>query len=320
MEKILEIKGLRTYFYTFRGVVKAVDDVSFEANRGELLGIVGESGSGKSVTGMSILRLIDKPGKVVGGEIWFKGEDLLKASETRMEKLRGSEISMIFQNPRNSLNPVLSIGEQVSRIYSLHTGAGKREATRKAIEMLQLVNIADPKRILSRYPHELSGGMCQRVMIVMALMCSPDVLIADEPTTGLDVTVQNQILFLMRDLREKTNAAQLIITHDIGVVAETCDRVVVMYAGQLMESADTISLFRNPSHPYTQGLLRSIPRVDRDIEMKVVPGNVPSLIDLPEGCRFHPRCERRLGICSEEVPKPISVAAGHTSACHLLSA
>lgn len=320
MEKILEVKGLRTYFFTYRGVVKAVDDVSFELHRGELLGVVGESGSGKSVTALSILGLIDKPGKVVGGKAWFKGGDLLKAPETKLERLRGSEISMIFQNPRTCLNPVLSVGEQVSRVYSLHCRADKRQASRKAAEMLQLVNIADPERILSRYPHELSGGMCQRVMIVMALMCSPDVLIADEPTTGLDVTVQNQIMFLMRDLRQKTNAGQMLITHDIGVVAETCDRVIVMYAGQLMESADTISLFRSPSHPYTKGLLQSIPRVDKDVEMKIVPGYVPSLIDLPSGCLFHPRCEYRMEICDQAVPEPVQVSDGHIAACHLLGA
>jgi oligopeptide/dipeptide ABC transporter ATP-binding protein len=319
MEKILEVKDLRTYFYTYHGVVKAVDGVSFDLSRGELLGIVGESGSGKSVTSLSILNLIDIPGKIVGGQILFKGEDLVKATPAQMQKIRGAQISMIFQNPRNCLNPVISVGDQITRIYTLHEGADHKKSSKKAIEMLQLVNIGDPERIMARYPHELSGGMCQRVMIVMALMCSPDILIADEPTTGLDVTVQNQIMTLMRDLRGKTNAGQIIITHDIGVVAETCDRVAVMYAGQLMETADTVTLFQNPSHPYTQGLLRSIPRLDKDIEMKIVPGYVPSLIDLPTGCLFHPRCDQKIDICDKEVPCLVDVAPGHKAACHLLT-
>ncbi len=319
MENILEIKNLRTYFYTYYGVVKAVDDVSFSLKKGELLGIVGESGSGKSVTSLSILGLVDKPGKIVSGEILFKGRDLVKASEAEKQKIRGSEISMIFQNPRGCLNPVLSIGEQVTRVYRLHCGASEKEAKKKAIEMLDLVNMSDPERILVRYPHELSGGMCQRVMIVMALMCGPDLLIADEPTTGLDVTVQNQILALMKDLRDKTEATQMLITHDIGVVAETCDRIAVMYAGHLVETGDTESVFEHPSHPYTQGLLKSIPRLDIDVEMKIIPGNVPSLINVPSGCRFNPRCDQKTDVCEQEIPAMVEVADGHTAACHLLA-
>jgi len=315
--ELLEIKGLKTYFPVYKALVQAVDGVSFHVGRGELVGLVGESGSGKSVTGMSILGIVERPGRIEGGEIYFKGEDLLGISEEALRGIRGNQIGMIFQNPRTCLNPVLTIGEQITRIYSLHKGGDKKEAEEKAIEMLNLVNIPDPRSLLRQYPHQLSGGMCQRVMIVMALICDPDLIIADEPTTGLDVTIQKQILSLMREVRERTGAAQLLITHDLGVVAETCDRVVVMYAGKIMEDAPTFTLFKEPAHPYTQGLLRSIPRLDKDVVLEVVPGYVPSPINPPPGCRFHPRCPHRMDICDSEEPPIFSLAPDHRVACHL---
>ncbi len=317
MTELLRVEGLKTYFPIYKALVQAVDGISFHVDHGEMVGLVGESGSGKSVTGMSILGIVERPGRIEGGEIYFKGEDLLGMSEEELRGIRGNQIGMIFQNPRTCLNPVLTIGEQITRIYSLHKGGDKKEAEEKAIEMLNLVNIPDPGALLSQYPHQLSGGMCQRVMIVMALICDPDLIIADEPTTGLDVTIQKQILSLMREVRERMGAAQLLITHDLGVVAETCDRVVVMYAGKIMEDAPTFTLFKEPAHPYTQGLLRSIPRLDKDVVLEVVPGYVPSAINPPPGCRFHPRCPHRMDICDSDEPTIISLAPDHRVACHL---
>lgn len=317
MAELIRVEGLKTYFPVYKALVQAVDGVSFHVDHGEMVGLVGESGSGKSVTGMSILGIVERPGRIEGGEIYFKGENLIGKSDEELRGIRGNQIGMIFQNPRTCLNPVLTIGEQITRIYSLHQGADEGEAREKAIEMLNLVNIPDPGSLLRQYPHQLSGGMCQRVMIVMALICDPDLIIADEPTTGLDVTIQKQILALMREVRERMGAAQLLITHDLGVVAETCDRVVVMYAGKIMEDAPTSTLFKEPAHPYTQGLLRSIPRLDKDVVLEVVPGYVPSPISPPPGCRFHPRCSRRMEICESEEPPITSLAPDHRVACHL---
>jgi oligopeptide/dipeptide ABC transporter ATP-binding protein len=315
--ELIRVEGLKTYFPVYKALVQAVDGISFHVDHGEMVGLVGESGSGKSVTGMSIMGIVERPGRIEGGEIYFKGENLIGKSDEELRGIRGNQIGMIFQNPRTCLNPVLTIGEQITRIYSLHRGADKRESQEKAIEMLNLVNIPDPSSLLRQYSHQLSGGMCQRVMIVMALICDPDLIIADEPTTGLDVTIQKQILALMREVRERMGAAQLLITHDLGVVAETCDRVVVMYAGKIMEDAPTGTLFKEPAHPYTQGLLRSIPRLDKDVVLEVVPGYVPSPIKPPPGCRFHPRCSRRMEICESEEPPVISLAPDHRVACHL---
>ena len=319
---ILDIKDLRTYFFTFEGVAKAVDGVSYQLAKGEPLGVVGESGCGKSVTALSVLRLIPiPPGKIVSGEILFKGQNLLSLHEEEMRKIRGNRISMIFQEPMTSLNPVFTVGNQVQETFKLHQGLSKKEALEKTVEMLKLVNIASPEKCVARYPHELSGGMRQRVMIAMALACNPEILIADEPTTALDVTIQAQILDLMIKLKEDLGMAIILITHNLGVIAETVKRVMVMYAGKIVEEAPTKILFDNPRHPYTMGLLKSIPRLGDKIRLgKVrlteIPGVVPSLYDLPPGCKFSTRCPFVMDVCKEE-PGLREVEKGHWSACWL---
>ncbi len=292
MENLLEVRGLKTYFFTAGKVVKAVDGVDLKIGRGKTLGIVGETGCGKSVTALSIMRLIPwPPGKIVGGSVMFEGEDLLSKSEEAMRSIRGRKISMIFQEPRTSMNPVFRIGQQMAEVIMLHQGLTKRKAISKAIDMLELVNIAEPERIVSSYPHELSGGMLQRAMIAMELSCNPALLLADEPTTALDVTIQAQILRLLKELQKKLSTAILFITHDLGVVAQMCDRVMVMYAGNIVESAPVEALFEDPLHPYTKGLVGAIPRLDEtQEELAIIPGGVPDLSNPPSGCRFRPRC------------------------------
>jgi oligopeptide/dipeptide ABC transporter ATP-binding protein len=292
---LLEVTGLHTSFRTRDGVVKAVDGIDFHVDRGEIMGLVGESGCGKSVTSLSIMGLVGQPGKVDAGEIIFDGRDLLKLKGDDMRKLRGDRISMIFQQPQSSLNPVRDVGRQIGEVLELHRDMKRGPARARALELLRMVGIPDPERRLKSYPHEMSGGMAQRVMIAMALACEPELLIADEPTTALDVTIQAQILDLMRNLREQTGTAIILITHDLGVVAEMCDRVAVMYAGEIVEQTDVTTLFRRARHPYTRGLIGSIPVVgDVRDELSVIPGNVPNLIDLPKGCRFAPRCASRV--------------------------
>jgi oligopeptide/dipeptide ABC transporter ATP-binding protein len=292
---LLEVKGLRTSFRTRDGLVRAVDGIDFHVNRGEIMGLVGESGCGKSVTSLSIMGLVAKPGMVEDGQILFDGRDLLKLKPEEMRKLRGDRLSMIFQQPQSSLNPVRDVGRQIGEVLELHRSMKRGPARARALELLRMVGIPDPERRLKSYPHEMSGGMAQRVMIAMALACEPELLIADEPTTALDVTIQAQILDLMRNLREQTGTAIILITHDLGVVAEMADRVAVMYAGEIVEQADVSTLFERPRHPYTRGLIGSIPVVgDVREELSVIPGNVPNLIDLPKGCRFAPRCASRV--------------------------
>jgi oligopeptide/dipeptide ABC transporter ATP-binding protein len=319
---LLEVKGLRTSFYTRDGVVRAVDGIDFTVDRGEIVGLVGESGCGKSVTSLSIMRLVARPGRVEAGQILFDGEDLLTLSNSRMRRIRGERISMIFQQPTSSLNPVWNVGAQIEEVLRIHRGMKGGVARSRALELLRLVGIPDPDRRLKAYPHEMSGGMAQRVMIAMALACEPELLIADEPTTALDVTIQAQILDLMRNLRTETGTAIILITHDLGVVAEMCDRVAVMYAGEIVEQTDVVSLFRQPLHPYTQGLIGSIPVVgDLREELAVIPGNVPNLIDLPKGCRFAPRCtvrvEQNVELALDHHPALLPVTPGHDARCWL---
>lgn len=319
---LLQIKNLKTYFYTSDGLVKAVDDVTWEVGAGEVIGLVGESGCGKSVTALSILRLIpDPPGKIVGGEIWFKGSNLLMLPINEMRKIRGNDISMIFQEPMTSLNPVFTIGDQIAEVLELHQKMSKKAAIEKAVEMLKLVGIPSPERRVKEYPHELSGGMKQRAMIAMALACNPKVLIADEPTTALDVTIQAQILDLMLKLKTELNTAIVLITHDLGVIAEMAQKVVVMYAGKVMEQAEVTEIFDHPLNPYTQGLLNSLPKIDaaRKQRLNAIPGIVPSLYDLPKGCKFSPRCQYVMEICHQSEPDLKEVTPGHFSRCWLSS-
>jgi oligopeptide/dipeptide ABC transporter ATP-binding protein len=293
-EVLLDVRGLRTSFRLREGSVRAVTGVDFSVRRGEILGLVGESGCGKSVTSLSIMRLIAHPGVIEGGEVMFDGQDLLKLPESKMRALRGDKISMIFQQPTSSLNPVLPVGRQIGEVLEAHRNLKRKAALDRALELMQMVGIPEPKRRLKAYPHEMSGGMAQRVMIAMALACEPELLIADEPTTALDVTIQAQILDLMRRLQRDTGTAIVLITHDLGVVAEMCDRVAVMYAGEIIEQTDARTLFRNPLHPYTQGLIGSVPVLGQPKdELAVIPGMVPNLINLPSGCRFAPRCRSR---------------------------
>jgi oligopeptide/dipeptide ABC transporter ATP-binding protein len=314
---VLEVRDLRTHFVTDDGVVKAVDGVSFEVRAAETLGIVGESGCGKSVTSLSILRLIPQPpGKIVGGEIRFKGTNLLGLSDPEMRKIRGNDISMIFQEPMTSLNPVYTCGDQIMEAVILHQKVGRSEARTRAIEMLRLVGIPSPEQRVDEYPHQLSGGMRQRVMIAMALSCQPEVLIADEPTTALDVTIQAQILELLNRLQEEMGMAILLITHDLGVVAETCDRVAVMYAGQIVEYAVVDEIFHHPRMPYTAGLLGSIPKLGETHErLRVIPGNVPNPSEFPPGCKFHPRCPVAIEKCRVENPPLEEVRPAHWARC-----
>jgi peptide/nickel transport system ATP-binding protein len=320
-QPVLDIADLKTYFYTRDGIVKAVDGVSYRLHPGETLGIVGESGCGKSVTALSILRLIHPPGRVVNGSVKLDGVDLLKIPEEQMRKVRGNSVSMIFQEPMTSLNPVLTIGRQISETIMLHQGASKREAYGKAEEMLNLVRIPEARRRVHEYPFQLSGGMRQRVMIAMALACNPKVLLADEPTTALDVTIQAQILHLMLELKEKLGTAIILITHDLGVIAETAQRVVVMYAGRKVEEAAVQDLFHRPRHPYTRGLMASVPRLGSASRangagrLAEIPGMVPSLKDMPTGCTFAPRCNFASEKCRTEFPPFLEKTQGHFVAC-----
>ena len=316
---LVEFKGLKTYFYTEEGIVKAVDGVSFNIRPGETVGVVGESGCGKSVTAMSLMRLIpNPPGKIAGGEILFKGQNVLDLSDEDMRKIRGNAISVIFQEPMTSLNPVFTIGYQIGEVLELHQNMDKVQAEKKSIEMLKLVGIPRADEIVKSYPHELSGGMRQRAMIAMALACNPELLIADEPTTALDVTIQAQILDLMRNIKDKLNTSIMLITHDLGVIAEMADYVVVMYCGKIIEEAPVRELFANPMHPYTVGLLNSKPVINKDIDrLYSIPGQVPNPIGLPEDCHFCPRCEKAMKKCHEGEPHLINVNENHKVACWL---
>jgi oligopeptide/dipeptide ABC transporter ATP-binding protein len=363
-ETVLEVRDLKTYFYTYAGVVKALDGVNLTVKREETLGLVGETGCGKSVTSLSIMRLVpDPPGRIVNGEILFKGENLLKMSDQEIRSIRGNKIAMIFQDPMTYINPVMTIGDQVAEVILLHKNLAeekirltiedlreqlkdstnqqiryqisqlesqmdhppklskkdtKKLALRKAIDLLRLVRMPYPEKVVSQYPHELSGGMRQRAIIAMALACNPLLLIADEATTALDVTIQAQILALLNDLKHTLHTSIMIITHDLGIVAEMCDRVAVMYAGVVAEYSDTKKLFRNPLHPYTKGLLRTIPSLTREQNrLETIEGMVPNLIYPPEGCRFHPRCKDAMDICKKERPQMVTVEPDHQVACHL---
>jgi oligopeptide/dipeptide ABC transporter ATP-binding protein len=316
-ERLIEVHDLKTTFYTSDGVVPAVDGVSLYINRGETLGVVGESGCGKSATALSIMRLIpNPPGKIETGQIWFEGQDLLKKTEAQMRSIRGNDISMIFQEPMTSLNPVYTVGDQIAEAIELHQGLGRREALERTVEMLKLVGIPLPERRVNEYPHQLSGGMRQRVMIAMALSCNPKMLIADEPTTALDVTIQAQILELMKRLKKELGMAIMLITHDLGVVAEMAQRVTVMYAGKIVEEAPVVPLFRSPLHPYTRGLLDSIPHLEHDkSRLHVIEGVVPNPMFMPSGCRFNPRCPYADDRCRQEEPALTDVGGGRFVSC-----
>ena len=316
---LVEVNNLTTAFFVREGKITAVDGISFSLNRGKVLGVVGESGCGKSVTALSILRLVSFPGRIVSGQILYNGQDLLALTELEMRAVRGNKISMIFQEPMTSLNPVYTIGNQIAETIMLHQNAGKKEAKNKGIEMLRMVGIPSPVNRIDEYPHQLSGGMRQRVMIAMALSCEPGLLIADEPTTALDVTIQAQILDLIGSLRERLGMAILFITHDLGVIAQSADQVMVMYAGKIIEMAGVERILENPLHPYTRGLLHSIPQTSRDRPGKtllnVIPGNVPQLLNLPKGCRFHDRCEEVRERCCEAVPELKKIEKNHLVRC-----
>jgi oligopeptide transport system ATP-binding protein len=318
MGTLLQIKDLRTHFFTEEGVVKAVDGVSYEVEEGEILGLVGESGCGKSVSALSILRLIpNPPGKIVGGEIWFEGQDLLKVDEDEIRHIRGNKIAMVFQEPMTSLNPVLTIGRQLTEAIELHLKYDKEQARKRAIELLEMVGIPEAPTRLNDYPHQFSGGMRQRVMIAMAMSCNPKLLLADEPTTALDVTIQAQILEIMARLCKEFGTAVIIITHNLGVVARYADRVNVMYAGKVIETASAAELYANPKHPYTVGLLKSVPRLDETRKEKLEPieGAPPDLVNLPKGCAFYPRCRWHVDRCLEEYPPLMMVGERHFAAC-----
>ncbi|WP_299429917.1 ABC transporter ATP-binding protein [uncultured Meiothermus sp.] len=325
-KRLVEVTDLKVHFFTDDGVVKAVDGVSFHINKGETLAVVGESGSGKSVASLAMMRLIPTPpGKIVGGRVLFRGKDgkvkdLTKEDEASMRKIRGNDIAMIFQEPMTSLNPVYTVGDQISEAIVLHQGKSKKEALDQSAEMLDLVGIPEPKKRLANYPHQMSGGMRQRVMIAMALSCNPSLLIADEPTTALDVTIQAQILELMNKLREEIGMSILFITHNLGVVAEMAERVVVMYAGRAVEEADVVPTFKKPLHPYTMGLLNSVPRLDlaaiHQQRLEAIPGNVPNPLNLPQGCAFHPRCKFfKPGLCDTDIPTLQDAGNGHMVRC-----
>ena len=319
MAELIHVKDLRTSFFTPEGEVRAIDGVSFAIDEGKTLGLVGESGCGKSVTSLSIMRLIaSPPGKIVGGEIFYRGRDLLRLNNEEMRKIRGNEISMICQEPMTSLNPVFTVGNQIGEAIKLHQGLGKKATRAKTIEMLRLVKIADPESRVDAYPHQLSGGMRQRIMIAMALSCNPSLLIADEPTTALDVTIQAQILELMKELQAKIGMALLLITHDLGVVAEQADDVAIMYAGKIVEKTSAPAIFARPLHPYTIGLLLSLPGTGgaKKKRLDAIPGMVPSPLNLPSGCRFRDRCPKAAGICAEGEPELLEKEAGHWVACH----
>jgi len=316
-EHLLEVSSLHTYFHMEMGVAKAVQGVSFHLDKGEMLGLVGESGCGKSVTSLSCMRLIQSPpGEIESGSIKFDGRNLLDISEAEMRKVRGNDIAMIFQEPMTSLNPVFTIGSQIIEAVTLHQKVSTKEARSRTVEMLKLVGIADPDRRVDEYPHQLSGGMRQRAMIAMALSCNPDLLIADEPTTALDVTIQAQIMDLLAKLQDELDMAILLITHDLGVVAESTDRMEVMYAGRIVEKGTTADIFKIPGHPYTKGLIHSVPRLDtKDDRLSVIPGTVPDPANLPEGCSFNPRCQYADERCRNEMPELEAVADNHSVRC-----
>ena len=313
---LLQVQDLQTHFFTEDGVVRAVDGVSFSVPEATTVGVVGESGCGKSVTALSILRLISSPGRIVGGRILYRNQDLLALPEPSMRDIRGNKISMVFQEPMTSLNPVFTVGEQVSEAIRLHQHASRPAARERTVDLFRTVGIPSPEERISSYPHQLSGGMRQRVMIAMALACRPDLLVADEPTTALDVTIQAQILDLLQRLQREIGMSVLLITHDLGVVAETCERVIVMYAGQIVEEAPVAALFERPRHPYTQGLLRSLPRFgQRETRLREIPGMVPSPTRLPRGCRFRDRCDRAIERCAAQEPSLLDDEAGRRLRC-----
>lgn len=317
---LLEVKDLSTYFYTEEGISRAVDGVDFEIGEREVLGLAGESACGKTVTALSILRLVSSPGRIVRGEVLYKGRDLLKYSEGLMRKIRGREISMVFQEPATSLNPVFTIGDQIMEALILHQQLKKKEARKKAIQLLNLVNIPSPESRIHDYPHNLSGGMKQRVMIAMALSGNPFLLIADEPTTALDVTIQAQILELLKDLQRRLKMSILLITHNLGIISQVANRVAIMYAGRIVEQGTTEKILKAPLHPYTKGLLESIPRMEiTQRRLSTIEGMVPKPIQWPSGCRFHPRCPVKLPICSEKEPEMREFSSGHRVRCHLAS-
>lgn len=320
-EELLSIHGLKTYFHTRKGTVKAVDGVSFDIKRGEIFGLVGESGCGKSVTALSIMRLVpDPPGKIVGGDVLFEGKNLLAKSEEEMRKIRGGGISMIFQDPTSSLNPLMKVGDQIVESIQEHQGLDKAEAREKVIEIMESVGISSPSLRFSEYPFEFSGGMRQRIMTTIAISSNPSLLIADEPTTNLDVTIQAQILDLIKSISESNDISVLFITHDLGLIAWLCNRVAVMYSGKIVELVDTQTLFADPEHPYTAALLKCVPKTTgrKQKRLKVIRGRVPDLINVPSGCRFHPRCPYAMEICSKEEPQTVEIAPGHLVSCHLL--
>lgn len=316
---LLEIKNLTVRFFTYRSVVQAIRGLNLRIQKGETLGLVGESGCGKSVTGMSILQLIPiPPGRISSGEIWFEGENILAKSEEEMRRIRGKTISMIFQDPMTSLNPVFTVGDQIETVIRIHRDIKRSEAVESAVELFTMAGLSDPYKLLNKYPHELSGGMSQRVMIAMALSCQPSLLIADEPTTALDVTIQAQILSLMKELKENINTSILLITHDLGVVAKMCQKVAVMYAGKVAEYGELRHIFKNPKHPYTQGLLAATPKIgETRNRLETIEGNVPDLSDPPAGCLFHPRCPFRKNDCAFDVHDNIEVETGHFVSCNL---
>jgi oligopeptide/dipeptide ABC transporter ATP-binding protein len=315
-KQLLDVSNLRTYFFTEAGVVKAVDGISLSVEEGKVIGLVGESGSGKSVTAQSVLRIVPRPGRIVEGAIKLERQDLLKKSETEMRKIRGSEISIIFQDPTSSLNPVYTVEKQITDILLLHKGLTKYQAKETALNLLEEVGIPEAESRLKAYPHELSGGMKQRIAIARALACKPKLLFADEPTTNLDVTIQAQVLDLLKQLQKEYRMTMVMITHDMGIVADMTERVTILYAGKVMEEADTATLFTKPKHPYTEALLKAVPSVAQTRALEVIPGNIPNLIEPPTGCVFHPRCKYAKEICMKQDPQWENVAAGHYVACH----
>ncbi len=316
-QPLLSIRDLKTHFFTRRGAVKVLDGLSLDVQRGQIIGLVGETGSGKSVTGFSALRMVRRPGRIVGGEILFEGRDLLKLSDAEMRDVRGREIAMIFQDPRASLNPVLTVGQVLRQVLRYRRNLPAHEIEAAAIEMLRKVHIADPERRLNAHPHQLSGGMCQRVMIALALACQPKLLIADEPTTGLDVTIQQQIVLLLKELRDSTGMSQIVITHDLGLAAELCDAIAVMYAGEIVEFASVQTIFSQPRHPYTLALLKARPIFGERKHIAAIPGNVPDFVTPPSGCRFHPRCGFAFDRCAHIHPPAITISPEQRAACLL---
>ncbi len=315
-ETLLNVEGLKTYFFTEAGVVKAVDGITFKIQKGETLGLVGESGSGKTVTALSVLRIIPKPGQIVAGKIEFNGEDLLTKTDKEMQELRGKNLSIIFQDPSSSLNPVFNVETQIKDVILQHQKISKEEARKKVIELLDMVGIPEGEARMHEYPHQFSGGMKQRVAIARAIACTPTLLFADEPTTNLDVTIQAQVLDLLNDLKKNFGMSLVMITHDMGVIAEMTSRIVVIYAGRVCEIAKTYELFEDPKHPYTEALLAAVPRLDRRKTLRVIPGNIPNLINPPTGCRFHPRCQYAKQICYEKIAPLESIESGRFVACH----